>query len=97
MKLTAKHKKQLRGLGHPLSPVVRSSQDGLKKTVVDATQEALEAHELIKIQALTDNRDDRTTLIDALLKKTGATLVSQTGFTALLFRRNTESPKISFN
>ena len=97
MELTAKHKKHLRGLGHPLSPVVRISQDGLKQTVIEATQEALEIHELIKIQALTDNRDDRSTLIDSLLKKTGATLISQTGFTALLFRRNTESPKISFD
>jgi len=96
MKLTAKHKKQLRGLGHALHPVVRISQDGLKKTVVEATQEALESHELIKIQALTDNRVDRSRLIDALLKKTGATLISQTGFTALFFRRNTDSPKIHF-
>ncbi len=94
MKLTAKHKKQLRGLGHSLNPVVRISQEGLKQTVIEATQEALAFHELIKIQVLTDSREDRRVLIDSLLKQTGATLVSQTGFTALLFCRNTASPKI---
>jgi RNA-binding protein len=97
MKITAKHKKHLRRLGHQLSPVVRISQDGLKQTVIEATQEALKAHELIKVKALADNREEQSALVDALGKKTGATLISQTGFTALLFRRNIDSPKISFD
>lgn len=95
MKFTTKHRKQLRRLGHQLSPVVRIAQDGLKETVIGATEEALEAHELIKIKILSENRDERIALLNSLCRKTGATLVSQTGFTALLFRRNPESPRIN--
>jgi len=48
--LSNKQKKQLKGLGHSLQPVVMIADQGLKETVVAATNEALDTHELIKIK-----------------------------------------------
>ncbi len=88
MKLNTRQRRQLRGLGHTLSPVVSIADAGLKDTVIAATEEALNAHELIKIKMRSGSKERNQTLLDDLCSKTQATFVSKIGFTALLFRRN---------
>ena len=97
MDLQEKHKKQLRKLGHALKPVVMVAGDGLKDTVIEATEEALSFHELIIVKVRAETREDMKAIIEALCEKTGAQLITRTGFVALLFRRNTESPKVIFD
>ena len=92
--LTNKQKKHLKGLGHALRPVVMIADQGLKETVIDATKEALDTHELIKVKVRADDREARDELLHALCEQTGADMISQIGFTALLFRRNTKKPVI---
>ena len=94
MKLNTRQRRQLRGLGHSLSPVVSIAEAGLKETVITATEEALDAHELIKIKMRSGSRERNKSLLDDLCEKTNAVFVSKTGFTALLFRRNRNKPKI---
>lgn len=94
MNLTEKHKKQLRKLGHSLKPVVTIADQGLKETVIAATDEALDTHELIKIRLRGGDREERKQILNALSEQTGAVVVSQIGFTALLFRRNNKKPVI---
>jgi len=96
MNLSEKHKKQLRKLGHSLKPVVIIADQGLKETVIAATNEALDAHELIKVRLRAGDRDERKQILESLTEQTAATLVGQIGFTALLFRRNRKKPKIDF-
>lgn len=92
--LTTKQKQQLKALGHPLKPVVMIADQGLKETVIQHTDEALRAHELIKLKIRTDDRETRAALLNELCSLTSAELVSQTGFTALIYRRNREKPVI---
>lgn len=96
MNLSEKHKKQLRKLGHSLKPVVTIADQGLKETVIQATDEALDAHELIKIRLRGADREERKKILSSLVEQTNATLIGQIGFTALLFRRNRKAPKIEF-
>jgi len=93
MKLNTRQKKQLRGLGHQLTPVVYIAADGLKETVVAATEEALEAHELIKVKMRGGTRTENQTLLEQLCAETNCAFVSKTGFTVLLYRRNLKKPK----
>lgn len=96
MDLKEKHKKQLRKLGHNLKPVVMIASDGLKETIIEATDEALEFHELIKVKVRAEDRDEMKSIIQTLCEKTNADLISHTGFVALLFRRNSKAPKVEF-
>ena len=50
MKLNGKQVRFLRGLGHHLQPVVMIGKEELTARVVAATDEALRAHELIKLK-----------------------------------------------
>lgn len=92
--LTNKQKKHLKGLGHALRPVVMIADQGLKETVIEATEEALDAHELIKVKVRADDRESRDELLRTLCEQTRSDMVSQIGFTALLFRRNKKKPAI---
>ncbi len=92
--LTNRQKKHLKGLGHSLRPVVMIADQGLKETVVGATDEALEKHELIKVKIRADDREARDEILQTLCQLTRSTLVGRIGFTALLFRRNEKKPVI---
>jgi RNA-binding protein len=94
MKLSEKNKKQLRKLGHDLHPLVTIADQGLKETVIAATEEALSSHELIKIRLRGANSTERKIMLQELCEKTQSELVSSIGFTALLFRRNQDKPRI---
>lgn len=96
MTISNQQKKQLRTLAHKLSPVVTIADAGLKQTVIDATEEALAFHELIKVKLRTGSRERNAELLQSLCERTGAELVSRTGFVAVLFRRNPDQPKIHF-
>lgn len=96
MQLTSRHIKLLKKLGHSLNPVIMIAEQGLKDSILAATEDALRAHELIKVKIRTDDRSSRDTLIKDLCEKTGATLISQIGFTALIFKRNPPNPRINF-
>src|ERR1051325_1795707 len=57
--LSAKQRQFLRGLAHPLSPVVRVGKGGATAAVIAETKKSLEAHELIKVRIEVDESDER--------------------------------------
>jgi RNA-binding protein len=91
--LTGKQRRYLRSLGHHLQPVVHVGKDGVTEGLVDATLEALEQHELIKIK-LGESAGDRHELAAALADKCAAELGGVLGRTALLYRRRKKKPAI---
>jgi len=93
--LSEKQKRYLRGLAHSLKPVVMVGQSGLSEAVLVELGLALDAHELVKVKVRTGDRNERSGLIDTLVEATGAELVQTIGQMAVLFRRNTEKPKIA--
>lgn len=48
--LTSTERKKLRGLSHGLKPAVQIGGDGTSAGVIKAIQDALQTHELIKVQ-----------------------------------------------
>src|SRR5512142_3020306 len=60
--LTPRQRQFLKGLAHPLSPVVRVGKAGVSATVIAETKRSLEAHELIKVRVETDDSETRQEL-----------------------------------
>jgi RNA-binding protein len=94
MNLNEAQKRFLRGLGHKLKPVVTVGGGGVSDSLLKEFQSTIGHHELVKVRFRAADRQQRDELIDQLCNRGAAALVSRTGHTALLFRRNHESPKI---
>ena len=91
MALTSKQRQYLRGLAHPLAPVVRIGKGGVSEGVVAETKKSLDAHELIKVRIDGDNRDE---LAEQLANATEAEVAGVIGKTAILYRARDEEPEI---
>jgi len=94
MSLTAKQKAYLRGLAHPLNPVVFVGKEGASEAVVRKTHLELLAHELIKVRVGDGAEGDADTLATALAEATTATLVQRIGHVVVLYRRRKKKPDI---
>jgi len=94
MKISQSQKRHLKGLAHHLKPVVMIGQNGLKDTVFDELEIALDVHELIKVRIAAD-RDERQEITDQILERTKSELIQTIGQMSILFRRNKKKPKIA--
>ena len=92
--LTASQMKYLRGLAHRLKPVVQIGQYGLTDAVVQATESALNRHELIKVK-FNDIKDknEKKALAARLEKDTGCAVVGMIGHVAIVYRQHKDSEK----
>jgi len=70
-------------------------QKGLTEAVVAELEQALDAHELVKIRLAGADRATRSAWVGELCERTGAEPVQQIGATASVFRRNSEKPRIT--
>lgn len=91
--LTGKQARFLRGLGHHLNPVVMIGRNEISDEVLRSTNEALEAHELIKIKLQEGCDLDRKEVAAMLAERTGAAVAQILGKTILLYRES-EKKKI---
>jgi RNA-binding protein len=89
MSLTNAQRRYLRGLTHGINPVVMVGEKGLTDNVLEAIDEALDRHELIKIRLRTD-RETRRSLSAEIERKFKAEPVHAIGQVACFFRRNPE-------
>lgn len=92
--LSEKQRRYLRGLAHPLGPVVRLGKEGLTEAVAKETARALSDHELIKVKAPGGDRDARDALFATLAERTGSALVHRIGNIAVLYRPRTDVKRI---
>ena len=90
--LTGRQRKALRGQAHALEPVVHVGSAGVTDAVLRGVDEALAAHELVKVRLHEPvaKHDDARALADG----TGAALCGLVGHTVILYRPHPESPKI---
>ena len=91
MNLSTKQKQHLKGLAHPLKPVVLLGSNGLTEGVLAEIEQALEHHELIKVKIATETK---TLIVEAIVRETGACNVQVIGKTLVLYRP-TKERKIS--
>ena len=92
--LTPKQRQYLKGLAHPLSPVVRVGKGGVSDSVVEETKKSLASHELIKVRIDTDDGVARRELAEKLASAADAHLAGTIGKTAILYRERDEKPEI---
>jgi len=86
IKLTPAQRQYLKGLAHPLSPVVLIGEKGLTEAVLKETERALAAHELIKIKAGSDEKGTRSLWLEQICSELGAAPVQQIGKTLVIYR-----------
>ena len=92
--LSPKQRQFLRRLAHPLSPLVRIGKAGLTPAVVDETNHALRAHELIKVRIEVEDRGQRRDVMGQLVADSAAVLVGSVGKVAVLYRAREDEPGI---
>ena len=92
--LTPKQRQFLRGLAHPLGPVVRVGRNGVTPAVAEETKKSLLAHELIKVRFDSDDAEDRRTQAEFLAEEADAQIAGRVGKVAILFRQREEKPRI---
>ena len=91
--LSSKQRQYLKGLAHPLKPVVIIGDKGLSENVLAEVDGALEAHELIKIKLHSGEKSHRDGLIESAAKEARAEIVGTIGKIAILYRPSLK-PKI---
>lgn len=94
MELTEKQRRHLRGLAHPLKPVILIGNSGVSAGVVAETQRALHDHELIKVRLPGMAREDRDQALVDLAARTDSALVGRIGHVATLYKPRSDLQRI---
>ena len=95
MSLNPSQKRYLRGLAHPLKPVVMIGNKGITEPLLAEFSLALEHHELIKVRLAGEDRNARAEQIEQLARAGAAELVQSIGKIACFYRRNADAPSIA--
>jgi putative YhbY family RNA-binding protein len=89
--LTPKSLRALRARAHALKPVVWIAAGGPTEGVVRELDRALAVHELVKIHAAIDDREQRSQLLQSLCEQLGAEPVQTIGKMLVAFRPRPQS------
>ena len=94
MPLSGKQRRFLRAEAHSLEPVVVLGKEGLSDSVVSAVNDALLAHELIKVRVLDNAPLERQVVAERLPSQVKADLVGLVGRIVILYKRHPNKPKL---
>lgn len=83
-------KQALKAKAHHLKPVILIGAKGLTPPVIEETDHALQAHELIKVKINGAEKADREIMIHDLCEALQADLVQVIGNTAVIYRKKAE-------
>jgi RNA-binding protein len=86
LNITASDRRALRALAHHIDPVVMIGQHGATPAVVHEIDNALAAHELIKVRVHNDDRNERVTMLASICKTLSCAPVQHLGKLFILFR-----------
>jgi RNA-binding protein len=91
-------KRYLRGLAHSLKPLVYVGQKGITRSLVDAMNDALERHELVKIKFLeVKDKEKKLALIQQIASSVAGQVVGMVGHTASFYRQQTDPERRQIN
>jgi RNA-binding protein len=93
MALTGKQRHHLRSLAHHLDPVVHVGHEGISPAVLSQIDEALAAHELIKVRISSDSPDGREEAAELISAGTKSEIAQTIGRIVVVFRRRTTKKK----
>lgn len=94
MILNKEQKAYLKKLSHNLNPIIQIGKDGLHPTLLLTIEQALLAHELIKISVLKTLDTEINQLILDIVAKTNCYLILKVGRVLVFYRKNKKDPKI---
>lgn len=86
MKLTNQQKRKLRSLSNSLNPIIQVGKEGVSENLFYTIEQALKAHELIKVHVHNTSPMDLKTIEDLIVAKTDCHLVQIVGFNLTLYR-----------
>ena len=86
-------RRALRAAGHHLSPVVQVGKEGLTEAVLRQLDEALAAHELVKVKVGTESPADRFEAAERIGAEPDVQVAQVLGRTMLVYRRHPERPR----
>ena len=92
MALTNPQRKFLRGIAHSMPPTMQLGKQGLTANFFKSFELALANHELMKLR-FANLQDERKELSAQIEAKTGASLVSMVGHTAVYYRESPDPEK----
>jgi RNA-binding protein len=95
MPLSSSQIRYLRGLAHPLKPVLLLGGQGVTAGVLKELEQALTDHELIKVRLAGNDRTARVADLAKLVESSHAETVQTIGHVAVLYRRNDDKPQIA--
>jgi len=79
--------RRLKSQAQLLKPIVRVGKRGVTDEVVRALDQALEAHELVKVKFSDfEDREEKRRWIASLAERTGSVLIQQVGHVAVYYR-----------
>ncbi|MBQ1489927.1 MAG: ribosome assembly RNA-binding protein YhbY [Eubacterium sp.] len=84
--LTGKQRSYLKGLAHELEPVVMIGKSGVSESVVTAIDDALSAHELVKVAIVGDTELDPKVVANEMAGRLRADFVQAIGHKFVLYR-----------
>ncbi len=93
LKLTPAQRSDLRSQAHGLDPVVMIGDSGLTPAVMKEIDASLNAHGLIKIRVLGDDRDARVSHYESICADLGAAPVQHIGKLLVVYRPKKELTK----
>lgn len=91
-KLKGSQRKYLRGAAHGYKPLVQIGKEGLSEGVLTAIDDALEAHELIKVKIAAE-RAERERMVPVIEKRLDCECVGTVGRMAILYREQPDAEK----
>ncbi len=92
--LTSKQRSYLMSLANDIDPIVQIGKTGVSPEVVQATLEAFNNRELLKVNFLKTCPDEPALAADKIFKRTHSTLVKVIGRKAILYKPFPENPEI---
>ena len=94
LSLTVSERLTLKSRAHALNPTVMIGSAGLTEAVLKEIAQTLNAHELIKIRVLNDDRALRAAMLDAICAELDAAPVQHIGKVLVIYRPNPEKHRI---
>ncbi len=91
--ITARQKKFLKGLAHPLSALVHIGKDGISPGILGTVSAELSNHELVKVKIGSNSNLEKHNTSQTVAEQTGSSLVQLIGKTFVLYKKNPKKPK----
>lgn len=95
MELTTKQRQYLKVKAAELKPVVMIGKNGITESVIEEIKSSIEHHELIKVKAKAEDREQRDELAQYLAKQSESTVVQFLGNNLTLFKQAKKNSKFS--